>query len=76
MIPDAWTLAVSTATGAYIVRDSCDFIAATNRSMVAEMPHTTGTAGFEPDCPAMIRCTMVGRCATCFMPRCASSSTR
>ena len=51
-------------------------IVALNRSIVAEMPHTTGTGGLLPAWPLIIRCTIVDRSRSTFMPLWASSRTR
>jgi hypothetical protein len=75
--PDSCTRVGSTTIGAYRVRPSACAIASSKRWTVAEIPHTTGTAG-TPLAPLIRRLTVVCFSArSCVVllriPRCASS---
>ncbi len=77
--PDSCTLAVSTTTSVGRIRPDCWPMAAVNRSMVAEIPHTIGNGSTAP-LPSSRRRTIVDLAVACAlvvpMPRWASSNTR
>ena len=76
--PDSCTRKPSTVTmGSWRRVRLTACIATSNRSMVAEIPQTTGIGGY-PACPSTSRLMIVGFSDLAFVlnPRCASSRTR